>query len=70
MGIGRNQIAKAGAILGLIVVAIVVVWVGIHAIHENGGEVECAECLARETTAVRGSKRQESRADRGELRTE
>ncbi|MCC2680678.1 MAG: hypothetical protein K0S36_242 [Nitrosospira multiformis] len=45
MDIGRNQIAKAGAILGLIVVAIVVVWVGIHAIHENDTEVERAECL-------------------------
>ena len=55
MGIGRNQIAKAGAILGLIVVAIVVVWVGIHAIHENGGEVECAECLARETSSLSGN---------------
>lgn len=45
---GWNQIAKAGAVLGLIVVAIVVVWMGIRAIHEDGREVERAECLARE----------------------
>jgi hypothetical protein len=52
MGIGWNQIAKAGAVLGLIVVAIVVVWMGIHAIHEDGREVERAECLARENKAL------------------
>jgi hypothetical protein len=48
MGIGWNQIAKAGVVLGLIVVAIVVGWTGIHVIHEDGRAVERAECLARE----------------------
>jgi len=52
MGIGWNQIAKAGAVLGLIAAAIAVIWLGIHAIHEDGRAVERAECLARENKAL------------------
>lgn len=48
MGIGWNQIAKAGAVLALIAAAIAVIWFGIHAIHEDGRAVERAECLAKE----------------------
>jgi hypothetical protein len=48
MDIGWNQIAKAGAVLGLIAAAIAVIWLGIHAIHKDGRAVERAECLAGE----------------------